>query len=256
MAVTSRYVWQAKSLAIGASRATSRPSARAQAASWTSSVGAVDRGLGVGEVVRQRLERAERLVELLAVLGVLRGDVERRTARRPRPAPRRGSRRRASSRPTWPRRWRRRRRGGRRPAPARRRRSTSYWVSEAIDIFWVSVTPVGLRVDEARRPRGRARRRCAPASPGARPSWRTPRAAWCRSSTRPSPSASPAAARPWRTEAVVGLEPGGRQDRLARGDAAQPLLLLLLGAGATDDAGGDAADTKCGVGASERPSSS
>ena len=36
VAVTSRKVWQAKSLAIGASLATLRPSDRAQAASWTS----------------------------------------------------------------------------------------------------------------------------------------------------------------------------------------------------------------------------
>ena len=86
IAVTSRKVLHANSFAIGASRSIDRPFARAHAASCTRispPSTAVD---GVGEVVRDRLERAERLVELLAVLGVLHRDVERVRARRRWPA--------------------------------------------------------------------------------------------------------------------------------------------------------------------------
>ena len=77
MAVTSRKVRQAKSLAMGARRSTGRPSAAAQAASWTRLLPAVDGRHGVGHVVGDGLEGAQRLVELAAVLGVLDGDVER-----------------------------------------------------------------------------------------------------------------------------------------------------------------------------------
>ena len=77
IAVTSRNVWHANSFAIGASvldvaALGARPRRLAH-----ERLGAVDRGDRVGQVVRDRLERAERLVELVAVLGVLHGDVER-----------------------------------------------------------------------------------------------------------------------------------------------------------------------------------
>ena len=72
IAVTSRNVWHANSFAIGASRAIGRPVGARPRRLVHERLGAVDRGHGVGEVVGEGLERAERLVELLAVLGVLR----------------------------------------------------------------------------------------------------------------------------------------------------------------------------------------
>ena len=77
VAVTSRKVLHAKNFAIGASRSIGLPVGARPRRLVHERLRAVDRGRGVGEVMRDRLERAERLVELLAVLRVLHGDVER-----------------------------------------------------------------------------------------------------------------------------------------------------------------------------------
>ena len=254
MAVTSRNVWQANSLAIGASRPMGRPVGRAHAASWTRVRAPSTRGLGVGQVVGDGLEGAERLVELLAVLGVLHGDLERAVAGPDRPrseedhglVEHRGPRRPAGA--------------GLADALGRGTRtpssSTWYWVSDAIGQLLGERDPVGLRVDEEQVDVGSA-------SP-VRASTSSRSAAAANGTCHLVPvSAKPAAVVAARVRTPGGPKPlsgsshAGREDRLARGDPGQPLGLLRVGARrrpATPAA--ITALTKCGDGASDRPSSS
>ncbi len=105
--------------------------------------GAVDVGLGVGQVVGQGLEGPQRLVELLAVLGVLGGDLEGVASAAHGQG---GLQDHAVDHDLGPRvpaapGRRRRRRPDRRPAPARRSKVTAYWVSEAMVSCCSRLTP-------------------------------------------------------------------------------------------------------------------
>ena len=136
-------------------------------------------------------------------------------------------------------------------------RSTWYCVSDARLRCWVSVTPAA---------RGSTRKRstASGASP-VRASTTSRVAADAKSTWRFVPeSAEPVAvglrteldAR--RAEAAARLEPGRRQDRLARGDARKPARASAPRSRprARRPARDHGAETKCGEGASERPNSS
>ena len=216
-------------------------------------LGTVEARDGVGQVVRQRLERTQGLVELLAVLGVLGRDLER--VARPPTACAASSTNAGSSTSCQV----------AQPLPGAPRRSssvtvtpenvTSYWVSEAMLICWRIVTPAE---DGSTRKRStastaspvRARTRSRSAD-DAKATWRfTPEI------VNPEPSASARASTPRAENPFSGSSQAG--DRMASPEAtarsqrsfcsslpaaarAPPLMTAL---------------TKCGVGASARPSSS
>ena len=117
-----------------------------------------------------------------------------------------------------------------------RRASTWYCVSDAIVSCWVSVDAGGARVDEEEVDVGRRRRRCGRARRARSPADANGTCHLMPSSTKPSPSAVAVDLHAARAEAVVRLEPRGRDDRVAGRDLRQPLLLLLVGAGAQQHA--------------------
>ncbi len=188
-------------------------------------LGPVHGGGGVGQVVGQRLEGPERLVELLAVLGVLHGDLQGVLG------PAHGLGRgqddpvvhdRVPGRPAAA----RRRRCGRRAVTRTWSRSTRYWASEAMDICWVRVTP-----GAAGSTRNRSTASAAVAGPGQdhQRGGRLGEGHVALGAGEDEPVA--VGHRPdldaLGPEAVLGLEPRRGQDGLAGDDAGQPLLLLL-----------------------------
>ena len=154
-------------------------------------------GLGVGQVVGDRLERAEGLVELLAVLGVLDGDLQGVARRRRRPRPRAGSCRRRTAVPRRPA-GARRRRSGRRRRPARRRGRPGTACRRPIVELLGERDAGRRRVDEEQVDGIVGVAGAGQHEQPGRPTRRRPRGAWSPVSTKPSPSvaARPAAARP------------------------------------------------------------
>ena len=216
-------------------------------------LGPVERGDGVRQVVRQRLEGAERLVELPPVLGVLGGDLER-IARAPTAWAAR------STRP-----------GSRtccqvaQPLPGGPMRSssptatpdsaTSYWVSEARLNCWRRLTPGAAGSTRNRSTASAASpvraRTTSRSADEAKATWRLRP-----ESRNPEPSATARASTPWGVNPLSGSSQAGvtMASPAATGRSQRSFWAALPAAASTPPL--MTALTKCGVGASVRPSSS